>query len=218
MVCAASSPLALEVAPLSEPSSVADLVFRARDGDGDAWDALVERFLPMVTGIIGGFRLSRADADDVNQTVWLRLVEHLGSLREPRALPGWLATTARREAIRLIGVRGRTLPFDPQWSALDAPVDDHEIDENILAQERKHALREAMLEIPAPRRELLTLLFEDPPLAYEEISRRLGIPVGSIGPTRARALAQLRDSSALRGHRSGVSTIGNGGDRDVATG
>ena len=79
-----------------------DLVTRARAGDQASWNALVDRFLPLVNGVIRRFRLSSADADDVNQTVWLRLVEHLGDLREPRALPGWLVTTTRNEALRVI--------------------------------------------------------------------------------------------------------------------
>ena len=77
-------------------------------------------------------------------------------------------------------------------------ADDHELDDDLLRDERAHALREAMLELPASRRELLTLLMADPPLSYDEISTRLGIPKGSIGPTRARALDQLRNTRAIR--------------------
>lgn len=186
-----------EVDRLSESSSLAVLVSRAHEGDQDAWDSIVERFLPLVGAIARQHRLSPADGDDVGQTVWLRLVEHLDELREPAALPGWIRTTARNECLRLLAARGRTRSVDPQAGDLDAVTDDVS-DADLLAAERRQALRDALAELPDARRELLLLLLVDPPLAYEEISRRLGIPIGSIGPTRARAFAQLRDTEALR--------------------
>src|SRR4051794_1962187 len=183
---------------MPEPPEVEELVASARGGDAAARGALVDRYLPLVTAVIRRLRLSAADADDVNQTVWLRLVEHLDSLREPRALPGWLATTARHEGLRLIKRRGRDLPVDPGGSTFDTP-DVSDPGAALVQDLRSHALREALLELPEQRRELLLLLLADPPLSYDEISARLGIPRGSIGPTRARALEQLRSSRALRG-------------------
>ncbi|PWN02676.1 sigma-70 family RNA polymerase sigma factor [Nocardioides silvaticus] len=180
---------------------LATLVPAARGGDSSAWDAIVDRFLPLVGAIIRRHRLSEADGDDVSQTVWLRLVEHLDALREPDALPGWIRTTTRNECLRVIAARGRVRPVDPQEGAgLDAVAPDAS-DTDLLAAERRQALREALLELPAARRELLLLLMADPPVPYEVISERLGIPIGSIGPTRARALDQLRRTSALRGLR-----------------
>jgi RNA polymerase sigma factor (sigma-70 family) len=176
---------------------LAVLVSRAQEGDQDAWDSIVERFLPLVGAIARRHRLAPTDGDDVGQTVWLRLVEHLGDLREPAALPGWIRTTARNECLRLLAARGRTRVVDPQTGGLDTVTDDL-TDAELLAAERRQALRDALAELPEGRRELLLLLLLDPPLAYEEISRRLGIPIGSIGPTRARAFAQLRDTEALR--------------------
>ncbi|KAA1424049.1 RNA polymerase sigma factor [Nocardioides antri] len=178
---------------------LAKLVPAAREGDAHAWDAIVDRFLPLVGAIIRRHRLSEADGDDVSQTVWLRLVEHLGALREPDALPGWIRTTTRNECLRVLAARGRMRPIDPlEGGGLDAVA--HDVaDEELLAAERRHALREALVELPAGRRDLLLLLLADPPVGYEEISARLGIPIGSIGPTRARALDQLRRTSALRG-------------------
>ena len=178
---------------------LATLVPAAREGRQGAWDAIVDRFLPLVGAIIRRHRLSEADGDDVSQTVWLRLVEHLGALREPDALPGWIRTTTRNECLRVIAARGRVRPVDPQdGSGLDAVATDVAGDD-LVAAERRQALREALTELPAARRELLLLLMADPPLAYDVISERLGIPIGSIGPTRARALEQLRRTRALRG-------------------
>lgn len=175
------------------------LVPAAREGDHHAWNAIVDRFLPLVNALVRGYRLSEADGDDVSQTVWLRLVEHLGDLREPDALPGWIRTTTRNECLRLLTARGRVRPVDPQdHGGLDA-VEDDIADDDLLAVERRNLLREAMAELPAARRELLLLLLADPPVGYEQISERLGIPIGSIGPTRARALEQLRRTRALRG-------------------
>ena len=118
-----------------------DLVTRARAGDQASWNALVDRFLPLVNGVIRRFRLSSADADDVNQTVWLRLVEHLGDLREPRALPGWLVTTTRNEALRVIRLRGRAIPVDPQGVTLERLAEQPEADEELIRDERTRALR-----------------------------------------------------------------------------
>ncbi|KAA1420258.1 sigma-70 family RNA polymerase sigma factor [Nocardioides humilatus] len=187
---------------------LATLVPAAREGDQHAWDAIVDRFLPLVGSVIRQHRLSEADGDDVSQTVWLRLVEHLGALREPDALPGWIRTTTRNECLRVINARGRMRPVDPQSEVgLDAVVDDI-AHEDLLAAERRQVLRDALLELPAARRDLLLLLLDDPPVPYEEISARLGIPIGSIGPTRARALDQLRKITALRG--IGPDPVGGG--------
>ena len=139
---------------------VEELVEAARAGDAAAWDALVDRYLPLVTAVIRRLRLSPADADDVNQTVWLRLVEHLDRLREPRALPGWLASTARNEGLRLIKRRGRDLPVDPAEGAFDM-AEDSDPGEALVQDLQLHALREAMLELPESRRELLLLLLAD---------------------------------------------------------
>jgi len=182
-----------------EPTSVTELVEGARRGDESAWNDLVDRFLPLVHAITSSFRLSAAEADDVNQTVWLRLVEHLDSIREPRALPGWLATTARNECLRTLRIADRSRPFDPQSaSPFDNVATADSVEEPVLRAERLHALREALMELPESRRELLRLLVADPPLSYAQISAQLGIAVGSIGPLRGRAVEQLRNADALR--------------------
>src|SRR3954462_14793229 len=129
-VCGAGVPIAEET-PMTPLPEVEELVDAARAGDAAAWDALVDRFLPLVTAVIRRLRLSAADADDVNQTVWLRLLEHLDRLREPRALPGWLATTARREGLRMLKRRGREVSVDPSWSTLEI-AEDRDLGETLV--------------------------------------------------------------------------------------
>ncbi len=190
----------------TQPPTLADLVGRAGNGDQGAWDDLVERFLPLVGSVIARHRLRGADAEDVNQTVWLRLVEHLGDLREAAALPGWIATTTRRECLRTLDRSRKSLPTDPQESRVLETGEDAfggpapaAVDTDLLQLERHQALRDALAELPEDRRELLLLLLHDPPIPYQQISALLGLPVGSIGPTRARALDQLRRTPAIQG-------------------
>src|SRR3954469_10701388 len=139
-VCGPRAP-SVEETLMTGLEEVEQLVDAARSGDAAAWDALVDRFLPLVTAVIRRLRLSPADADDVNQTVWLRLVEHLDGLREPRALPGWLATTARNEGLRVIKRRNREVSVDPSWSTLEI-AEDRDLGETLVEDLRSHALRE----------------------------------------------------------------------------
>src|SRR3954447_23411750 len=130
-VCGVRTPSGEETR-MPEAPEVEQLVESARAGDAAAWDALGARHLPLVPAVIRRLRLSAADADDVNQTVWLRLVEHLDSLREPRALPGWLVTTARNEALRIIRLRGRNTPVDPQGAMLENLSEEPDMDEDMM--------------------------------------------------------------------------------------
>jgi RNA polymerase sigma factor (sigma-70 family) len=180
-----------------DPSVIA-LVARVGDGDQEAWNELVERYAPLVWSICVRYQLSRQDIDDVGQSVWLLLVEQIGKLREPAALPGWLATTTRRECLRILRAGRRYdhegLPADDQM-----PPDPSAtvIEQEIIVAERNAALRAAFAELPQPCRELLSMLMSDSSPAYAEISARLGMAVGSIGPTRARCLERLRRSQHL---------------------
>jgi RNA polymerase sigma factor (sigma-70 family) len=180
-----------------DPTVVA-LVERARAGDQLAWDDLVDRYAPLVWSICRRFRLVAADADDVGQCVWLRLVEQLPALREPAALPGWLATTTRRECLRVARVRQRDEQLEHALDVRTAPEErSPQVERELLAAERNASLRAAFAELPAHCRRLLGLLMADPPLSYAEISARLGTSIGSIGPNRARCLRRLRDCPAL---------------------
>ncbi len=175
---------------------VSDLVTCARNGEKQAWDALVERYAPLIWSICRRHGLDRADTEDVGQAVWLHLVGHLGNLHEPAALPGWLSTTARRECLRVLRAE-RPLAA---WHVLDAetlPDRQAGAEEELLAAERQAALREAFLDLPPCGQRLIALLLEDPPAPYAEISVRLGIPIGSIGPNRRRYLEKMRRHPAI---------------------
>jgi RNA polymerase sigma factor (sigma-70 family) len=178
--------------------TVSDLVARAKDGDRQAWDALIERYAPLIWSICRRHRLGRADADDVAQSVWLRLVDQLDRVRDPAALPGWLATTARRECLRVLGA---TQGPRATMYALDVESLPDEragvADQGLLAAERHAALREAFDQLPPNGKQLISLLIADPPLPYADISARLGIPVGSIGPNRSRYLDKMRRHPAV---------------------
>ena len=177
-----------------------DLVKASVDHDEDAWNELVRRFAGLVAFVIRRYRLSPADTQDVSQLVWLRLFEHLARIREPTALPGWLATTTRRECERYLRVNGRSVAMDPVALRLVDRADSPEIDELLLAAERRQVLVDGLAELAPQQRELLVMLTADPPYAYSEISRTLGIPIGSIGPTRSRVLDKLRDTGAVRAY------------------
>jgi RNA polymerase sigma factor (sigma-70 family) len=180
-----------------DPTVVA-LVARAHAGDKNAWDEIVERYAPLVWSISQGFRLSRADADDVGQTVWLLLVEQFSQLREPAALPGWLATTTQRECLRVVHAAERHRRLDRRMDT-ESLVDTMSpaIDLELLAAERNAALRAGLAQLAPRCRRLLSLLIRHPPMSYTEISTKLGMPVGAIGPTRARCLAKLRSCPAV---------------------
>ena len=175
---------------------VTALMARARNGERQAWDALVERYAPLIWSICRRHRLEAADAEDAAQTVWLNLVDHLDKIRDPAALPGWLATTTRHECGRILRTVRR--PGHAGHALAETIADEHArtAEQDLLAAERHAALREAFGQLPPGCQQLLALLIADPPAPYAEISARLGIPVGSIGPTR-RCLDKLRRHPAI---------------------
>jgi len=182
----------------TEDLDLAALVKGAVEGHEPAWSALVERFSGLVWSVARAFRLNQADAADVSQTTWLRLAEHLGDIVEPQRVGAWLATTARRECLRTLGKAGRAVPtdFDDDYLLADnAP----EIDAGIDAGHQWAALRRAVDDLPEPGRSLLRVLMADPAPSYAEAGAALGMPVGSIGPTRARCLKRLRNNPELVG-------------------
>jgi RNA polymerase sigma factor (sigma-70 family) len=176
----------------------AELVIRARNGDQQAWDALVEEYSPLIWSICRRHRLAGADAEDVGQCVWLHLVDKLAGVRDPAALPGWLATTTRRECLRVLrAARGPLTARPGRHTDFLADQQTGTAEQEVLVAERHAALREAFTHLPLGCQQLLTLLTADPPVSYTEISARLGIPIGTIGPTRARCLDKLRRYPAI---------------------
>ncbi|HEY6315365.1 MAG TPA: sigma-70 family RNA polymerase sigma factor [Streptosporangiaceae bacterium] len=184
--------------------SVAALVTRAAAGDPVAWDEIVDRYTPLVWSICRRFQLSGQDTEDVAQNVWLLLVEHCGRLRDPAALPGWLATTTRRECLRVVKAAQKSERSGTKPDKALQFADDTAIFEEILAAERNTSLLAAFAELPLFYQQLLAMLMADPPYSYAQISEKLNIPVGSIGPQRARGLERLRRSDAFIAPRSGA--------------
>lgn len=168
-----------------------ELLCRARAGCPVAWDDLVRRYSPVVSAAIRGYRLQDSDARDAAQRTWLRMLERHRELRDPEALGPWLATTARRECLRILREHRRVAPVEDVGLERAADpacdVEQQVVDADLLAR-----VRSTMRGLPERSRILLEVLFGDDPPRYAELSSRYGIPIGSIGPTRARALLQLR--------------------------
>ncbi|MDX8034303.1 sigma-70 family RNA polymerase sigma factor [Lentzea sp. BCCO 10_0856] len=184
---------------MTSASPIAALVSAAAEGDQSAWNEIVDRYTPLVVSVIYKHRLRPADAADVNQTLWLRLVEQIGRLREPEALPGWIMTTTRNECLRVLRVQQRTHLYDPlsESDALESEQTDADVESDLLAVERRQALRDGFAELTDQCKRLLTKLMTDPPPSYQVVSEELAMPVGSIGPTRIRCLEKLRRTTAL---------------------
>jgi RNA polymerase sigma factor (sigma-70 family) len=192
----------------------AALLTRARAGDQSAWNSLVEQYSGLLWSVARAYRLDTATAGDAIQTTWLRLVEHLDRIQDPERLGGWLATTVRRECLQVLRrtTRERIAPGgDAGLDAID--TDAEPLDAALLASERDAALWRAFREIPDRCQRLLRVLIATPPPSYEQVAAALDIPVGSIGPTRARCLARLRtllEPTGLLDALPGVRTA-NGG-------
>jgi RNA polymerase sigma factor (sigma-70 family) len=182
-----------------EPEEIAGLVRAAAGGDRTAWTAIVQRFSGLVWAITRGYRLGSADAADVYQTTWLRLAEHLDRIVSPERLGAWLATTARRESLRMTRTGARTIHADDVTLVGLGHVDDRspeqavlDAEQAVLDSERARQLWRAFGELSARCQQLLRVLMASPPPSYAEVGAALGMPVGSIGPSRARCLDRLR--------------------------
>lgn len=179
-----------------------ELLLRAAAGERTAWNALVERFADMVWSVARSFRLDDATAKDVTQTVWLKLVENIDRIDDPERLPGWLATTCRREALRVARARDRQIPTEFEYDVADTAAlpDDLLIDD----EENRMVVR-AFAAIDEACRQLLRLLTVEPALSYEEVAELTGRPIGSLGPTRSRCLDKLKAAISRISGESGVS-------------
>jgi RNA polymerase sigma factor (sigma-70 family) len=167
------------------------VVAEARSGSSAAWEVLVDRFGRLVASTARRCRLSDADVAEVCQTTWLRLVENLDRIEQPGRLGAWLATTSRRESLRIAtrkAVVASTEEMDPPDDQNDPP------DVALLREEQVQAIRVAAERLSPKYRELLGLLMGDDDLPYKDIAEQLNMPIGSIGPTRGRCLEQLRQA------------------------
>jgi RNA polymerase sigma factor (sigma-70 family) len=190
--------------------STSELLAEAGAGNSAAWDELVSRYSGLVWAVARGFALSMADAADVSQTTWLRLVEHLTKLREPEHLGGWLATTARNECLRLLRKNGREVVEAD--AGIDVESGEPTPEAVVLDNERDRLLWLSLGEIPQRCQVLLRALSLTPPPSYGEVSAALGMPVGSIGPTRARCLDHLKRRLLVHEHETGTpNSAGEGG-------
>lgn len=175
--------------------TVAHLVRQAARGDRAAWERLVDQYSRLLWATTRDFRLSENDAADVVQGTWLRLLEHIDRIEYPERIGSWLATTARHECLRHLAAGKRVMVVDDDHDAFRAEVGHQpDVDERLLANERAQAVRDALSTLPSRSRRLLELLMADPPVSYTEISDQLGLPIGSIGPTRGRCLERLRSA------------------------
>jgi RNA polymerase sigma factor (sigma-70 family) len=173
-------------------SDIPSLVRRAADGDHWAWERLVDQYAKLIWAITRDFKLGESDAADVFQATWLRLLEHIDRLEQPARVGSWLAATARNECLRSMAARKRIMLVQDDTAITDDVTSGPEVDERLLAEESAQAVRDALSCLPWRWRRLVELLMADPPASYAEISDQLGLPVGSIGPTRGRCLERLR--------------------------
>lgn len=178
-------------------SDLGQLVQAALDGDEAAWASIVDRFSGLVWSTARSYRLSNADAADVVQLTWLRLVEHLDRVNDPDRIGAWLATTARRESLRVLRLSGRQQLTD-DIDTFEAPAAE-EIDVRLLTTERDSGLWRAFDALSDRCQALLRMLVAATEPSYEEVSAALDMPVGAIGPTRMRCLAKLRGNIELMG-------------------
>jgi RNA polymerase sigma factor (sigma-70 family) len=169
------------------------LVHAAARADQRAWDDLVKEFSPVLRGVIGAFRLGEHQVEDVIQATWLRLVRRIHTIEDPAAVPGWLVTTARREAIRSLNAAGRDMVVEEVHAVEPAATGSAE--DHAVLRERRAALRRAVSRLPARQRALAASLLAEQP--YSELAQELRMPVGSIGPIRARLMARLRRDPVL---------------------
>jgi len=171
-------------------SDVGQLLQQAAAGERQAWDRLVERYTRLVWSVARSFGLDDATANDVSQTVWLRLVEHCERIRDPERLAGWLATTTRREALRVLRGQRRQQPSEAVFNTPDRTSP--QPDELLLDEELLRTVYRAFSGLSDRCQQLLRLLCAEPRLDYATISEIIDRPVGSIGPTRGRCLDHLR--------------------------
>jgi RNA polymerase sigma factor (sigma-70 family) len=176
-----------------EAEEISSLVAAAAGGEGRAWERLIEQFSGLIWSIAGSYGLGRADAADVVQVTWLRLVEHLGHLKDPTRVGAWLVTTARRECLHLLRAGNREIVADDDGRFERGGPSPRSPESQVLENERARLVWRSFRQLSIRCQELLrALLFAYPALSYDQVAEAFSMPIGSIGPTRARCLDQLR--------------------------
>jgi RNA polymerase sigma factor (sigma-70 family) len=180
---------------------IPDLVSRATRGEEVAWRELVELYRQPLERVARRHRLSDFDVADVVQVTWLRCVEHISQLREPECLLAWLITTCRRESLRRVRDLHLCIPQDASdVLSTIAAVRDPQGDpyDHVQRDDDTARLYEVVSELPDRQRLVVLGLMQHGEHGYAHASRRLGVPIGSLGPTRNRALRRLRADERLR--------------------
>jgi RNA polymerase sigma factor (sigma-70 family) len=170
--------------------------FPASDSRGRVKPPVLGRLTAQIRAVARAHRVPAHEVDDVVQTTFLRLLEHGDDIREPRAVGAWLRTTARRESLRTLRAAARAKPIDPAEM-----LEEHDpapgLESEVMAAEAAAVLADAIAELPEHQRRLMRMLIAEPARSYADVSRALDMPIGSIGPTRERALARLRHNARL---------------------
>jgi RNA polymerase sigma factor (sigma-70 family) len=197
------------------PEEIAAVVRRAAAGDSEAWETIVQEYANLLRSVVRDFRLGPAETSDALQTIWLRLIEKLHTIRDPACLPAWLITTAQRVCLETIRARSRYSRAVQESGILvnggvrgccDVSARDEGPEVMAVKADQGRALQVALATLSQRDQILMRLLVEDDRPNYREISRKLGMPIGSIGPTRARILARLRIALEEAGVRDAAST------------
>jgi RNA polymerase sigma factor (sigma-70 family) len=190
------------IAPRPADAELTTIVHAAQSGDNVAWARLVTRFDRMLRGVARSYRLSASDVDDAVQGTWVKLYEHIDRVRDGAAIAGWLATTVRRESLRILQSHVREqLTDDPQLGRDDAGRGP---EAQLLASERRDVLSRALTTLPDRQRRLMTLIATAADANYQQIGAALDMPVGSIGPIRARSLDRLQRHPELQAVAAGM--------------
>src|SRR3954468_9161849 len=168
-----------------------ELVAAAAAGEAQAWSQLIDRYAVLIRSVCRAHRLADADADDLAQLTWLRAGGHINPLPAPARFGAWVGAPARHECLRVLRGGRRVVPTADE---IQGPLfaEHADPDEAALSAERRAAVRTALAALPPRQRALLRLLHCESGPSYEAIGSALGMPVGSIGPTRGRALERLR--------------------------
>lgn len=172
------------------------IVAAASRGDQRAWDRLVTEYTPAIKRVARRHGFGHFDQDDVVQRTWIALVHHIGAIREPASLEFWIKTTARRESLGILGhasgelLCGDVIEHTPALAAEEQPPP--------VEATHVEAVRSAASSLAGRQRDLVEALTAEPPLSYQQVSEKVGIPIGSIGPTRQRCIARLRRDPRIK--------------------